>query len=184
LLKIQRVDFAVLIRLFLLFVLLPLADLILLLAIAQIFNFWTSVALIIVSALIGALLVKRSGRNVMRRIREKLAARQLPTDSLADGAIVLFAGGLLLAPGLITDTIGLSMLIPYTRTWYKRRLIRWVKSYFQIQTFSTSTEFYDEAQVVDSHVVKNDLDTGNSKEGDDDSPKVVYPDRIESGPFD
>ena len=118
-------------RLFLLFVLVPLADLVLLLVLAKV-NWLITVATVIFSALFGAWFAKRSGVGVMRQIREKLRANELPTASLVDGAMVLFAGGLLLTPGLITDFFGMTILIPWTRQYYKRWLLAWLKHRFQI----------------------------------------------------
>lgn len=173
-----------LLRLFLLFVFVPLAELILLLLIAQVTSIWVSIGLVIVSGLIGAWMVKRAGVSVMRRIREKLAANQMPTESLADAGLILFAGGLLLTPGLITDVVGLSMLIPKTRQWYKKKITAWLRKSFQIKTFTKATGMHDEADVVDSYAVKKEAKREKAKDGDDDGHRVVYPDRIESGPFD
>ena len=161
------------VKLFLLFILVPLADLILLLLLNQVISFWPTLALIILSALIGAYFAKRSGITVLRNIREKLQANQMPTASLADGAIVLFAGALLLTPGLITDAFGMSMLIPYTRRWYKQKLIDWLKARFQINAFPNAPGFHNEDDVVDGNVV-------NREEEDDDSkPRKVDPKNIE-----
>ncbi len=161
------------VKLFLLFILVPLADLILLLVINQVITFWPTVGLIILSALIGAYFAKRSGISVLRSIREKLQANQMPTASLADGAIVLFAGALLLTPGLITDAFGMSMLIPYTRQWYKRKLIEWLKRRFKITTFTEG--FQQDTNVVDGDVVNRDIEP----DGTPDAPRKVDPKNIE-----
>ena len=150
------------------------ADLVLLLVLNQVITFWPTVALVIVSALVGAWFAKRSGVTVLRNIREKLQANQMPTDSLADGAIVLFAGALLLTPGLLTDTFGLSMLIPWSRQWYKRKLIEWLKKRFKITTF-TGPGFHNESDVVEGDVVHRDADP----DGTPDSPRKVDPKNIE-----
>lgn len=82
-------------------------------------------------SVLGAWLVKREGLGVWFRLNEQLTQGRLPTDELVDGAIILFAGALLLTPGFITDAVGLLMLFPPTRAGLRvlaeRRLRRRVE---------------------------------------------------------
>jgi len=166
---------AVLARLFLLFILVPLADLILLLMIGRI-HWSVSVLAVIISGIFGAWFAKRSGITVLGQIRQKLQANQIPTDSLADGAIVLFAAGLLLTPGLITDFFGMTMLIPWTRKWYKQRLLEWLKRRFKITDFANATGFHNQSDVVDSHVVDRESnETSETESTSDESPEKKGP---------
>ncbi len=162
-------------RLFLLFVFVPLIDLVFLIAMAKYLSFWFTVFLIICSAIFGAYYAKRSGIAVMRQFREQLGAGKMPTESLADGAIVLFAGGLLLTPGLITDIFGMTMLFPYTRRFYKRLLSNWAKKRFKFTAFPGGMHSNDpntvDAQVVDRDPPKPD--------GTDENPRKVDPAKIE-----
>ena len=144
----------------------PLADLVLLLVLAKL-NWLITVTTVILSALVGAWFARHSGVGVMRKIRQQLAANQMPTSSLVDGAMVLFAGGLLLTPGLLTDFFGMTLLIPWTREHYKRWLLEWLKKRFKIsvvnplagQTSSSGNPVRD--GVVDSPSVRPHVDKGN-----------------------
>ena len=123
-------------RLILIFTLVPLADLILLLSMAQYTGWQISLLLVIVSGIIGAYLARRSSSAVASKIRERFAQGQVGADLLTDGAMILFAAGLLLTPGFITDFVGLTILIPFCRQWYKNRLTAWVKRNFKVHVVS------------------------------------------------
>ena len=102
------------------------ADLILLLLLARI-HWLISILSIIVSAIVGAWLLRRQGTAVATRLRSNLAGGQIPTEPIMDGAMIFLAAGLLLTPGLITDLIGISMLIPVCRGWYITRIKEWFR---------------------------------------------------------
>lgn len=76
---------------------------------------WT-VLLMAASAIVGAILVRREGARAWRSLTAALAAGRLPTRELADGALVLVGGLLLLLPGFVTDLLGLLIVIPGTRS--------------------------------------------------------------------
>ncbi len=74
-----------------------------------------TVAVVVLTALLGLLLVRAEGRHTIRKIQRKLAEGTPPTNELLDGAFLLIAGALMLTPGLITDLIGLLLVLPPTR---------------------------------------------------------------------
>lgn len=74
-----------------------------------------TVAVVVLTALLGMLLVRAEGRHTIRKIQRKLAEGTPPTDELLDGALLLVAGVLMLTPGLVTDLIGLLLVLPPTR---------------------------------------------------------------------
>jgi len=128
-------------KLILLFILLPLADLWLLLAISDYTSWQFSVLLVIVSGIIGAFLARRSSKAVWNKIQTKLGRGEFSAELLSDGAMIFFAAGLLLTPGFITDAIGLSVLIPPIRNVYKKLFAKWFKlqTNFQMVMPQTST---------------------------------------------
>lgn len=110
--------------------LVPLADVLLLVVLATGLGPMTigpaaTVAVVVLTALIGLLLIRAEGRHTIRKIQRKLARGDLPTDELLDGALLLVAGALMLTPGLVTDLLGLVLVLPPTR--YPIRLV--VKRY-------------------------------------------------------
>lgn len=117
-----------LLRLFLLFSVVPVIELYLLIKVGSLIGPLPTVALVLLISLAGAWLVRAQGFELLRRIQGELAAGRLPAAALLDGALVLVGGLLLLTPGFFTDVIGLFFLIPLTRAlikqWLRRRLER------------------------------------------------------------
>lgn len=75
---------------------------------------WT-IGLLLAITLIGAWVVKREGARAWRALREASTTGVLPATELTDAALVLIGGTLLLAPGFVTDVIGLFFVLPFTR---------------------------------------------------------------------
>ena len=140
-------------KLLLLFILVPLADLFLLMVMSSYTGWPFSIALVIVSGIIGAFLAKQSYRSVWNKMQSRLADNQLPSDLLSDGAMIFFAAGLLLTPGFITDAVGLTLLVPVCRRWYKKLLTKWLKRHFKFQVV-TLNPMGQEDDVVDGEVVR------------------------------
>lgn len=105
--------------------LIPLLDAMLLAVLATQFPLTWIVALVVLTALVGMLLVRAEGRHTLARIQRKATAGDLPTDELVDGALLLVAGALFLTPGLVTDFVALLLALPPTR--YPARVV--VKRY-------------------------------------------------------
>ncbi|MCD4654817.1 FxsA family protein, partial [bacterium] len=102
--------------LIILFVGVPLLELMLLLKIGEMCGVGFAISLVLITGLAGAILAKSQGITAWNRIQTELSEGRMPGDQLIDGLMV-FAGGItLLTPGLLTDTIGLCLLVPVTRT--------------------------------------------------------------------
>ncbi|MFC6785051.1 FxsA family protein [Halobaculum halobium] len=105
----------------------PLADAAFLLWVAT--NLLTAVqtvALVVLTGLLGMLLVRAEGRHTLRAIQRKLATGEAPTGEVLDGGLLIAAGAFLLTPGLVTDTIGFLLAIPPTRYPIRELLRRYV----------------------------------------------------------
>jgi UPF0716 protein FxsA len=151
---------AMIARLALLFVVVPLVELALLMLLADATDWKLSLALVIVTGVAGAWLVKSQGWRVTRRIREELAAGRVPTGALVDGALVLVAGTLLLTPGVLTDLVAIGLLVPVTRTLAKRRLARWFLANFKLELAGPTTIFrYAPDKAVESSLESRKLDS-------------------------
>lgn len=107
-------------RLLLLFVTVPIVELALLVWIGERLGFWPTLALVLVTGFVGALLARAAGVRVIQQIRGELAAGRMPVDHMLDGVLVLVGGVVLLTPGLLTDLFGLTLLFPPTRAVVKR----------------------------------------------------------------
>lgn len=106
-----------------LFVLL-LAELAVLLAVARAIGGWPTVGLLVLETLFGAWLIKREGRTAWRALIKALRTGRMPARELADGALILFGGMLLLIPGFLTDLAGLFVVAPLTRPAARTMLAR------------------------------------------------------------
>lgn len=123
-----------LIRLFILFAVIPVVEIYLLIKVGSLIGALPTVALLLSISMAGAWLVRHQGFEIMRRIQSELAQGRLPAAELLDGAMVLVGGVLLLTPGFFTDLLGLFFLVPFTRAvikqfariWLQRRLSRGV----------------------------------------------------------
>jgi UPF0716 protein FxsA len=145
----------VLLRLLLLFIVVPLVELTLLLLLAEWTHWWVSLLVVIVTGVLGSMLAHRQGWLTFRRIQHELAHGQMPADSLLDALLILCAGALLLTPGLLTDLLGITLLLPPCRGFYKPRLVRWFKSRFTIVTSAGDVNSQPkQSQVIDSYVVE------------------------------
>ena len=101
----------------------PLVELYVLIQVGQVVGaLWTVVALVAVS-LLGAALLRREGWRTWRSLQAATATGRLPAREVADGALVLLAGALLLTPGFVTDLFGLLLLLPPVRAVVRRALM-------------------------------------------------------------
>lgn len=95
--------------------LIPLFDALLLVVVASQIGLVPTVAIVVLTGLVGLLLVRAEGRHTLRKIQQKLGQGQPPTDELLDGALLIAAGAFLLTPGLVTDAVGFLLVLPPTR---------------------------------------------------------------------
>ncbi len=151
--------------LLILFVVVPLAELALLLQVADQVGPWATLGLVIFTGVVGATLARWQGWRVLSRIQSDLSQQRMPTEALFDGAMILVAGALLLTPGIMTDLVGFSLLIPPCRALYRRWLQRHFRRRFEVhmrQAASSHSPLVGprdgarEAHVIDSYVVHSD----------------------------
>jgi len=109
-------------RLALLFILVPILELALLIRVGNWMGFWPTIALVAATGVVGAWLARREGLRAFARFREQLASGQMPEEAALDGVCILLGGAFLLTPGILTDLWGLSLVLPFSRTWLQRRL--------------------------------------------------------------
>lgn len=98
-----------------LFLVLPFAELAVIVGAADAIGLGPTLLLLVAVSVAGAYLVKREGVGVVRRIQERLDRGELPTTELVNGALIMFAGALMLTPGFLTDIVGILLLLPPTR---------------------------------------------------------------------
>lgn len=116
---------ALLVALVCLLVVVPIAEVFVLIKLGQWIGGWWVVGLLVAEAALGAWLIRREGSKAWRALSGAFNQGRMPSRELADGALVLTGGLMLMLPGLITDVVGLICLLPFTRP-LARGVIAWV----------------------------------------------------------
>src|SRR3954469_10427587 len=101
--------------LFLLFILVPIAEIYVIIQVGQAIGALWTILLLIADSIIGARLLSWQGRRAWRRFQEAIAAGRVPHREVLDGVLIVLGGAFLLTPGFISDVVGLLLLIPPTR---------------------------------------------------------------------
>src|ERR671932_1423523 len=107
-----------------LFILVPIAELAVIIQVGQLIGVWWTILLLIADSVLGSLLMRSQGRAAWRRFNAALAEGRPPAREVLDGVLVIFGGALLLTPGFVTDVAGLAFLLPPTRAIVRRLLVR------------------------------------------------------------
>jgi UPF0716 protein FxsA len=113
-----------LLPLVLLFILVPIAELAVIIQVGEAIGVWWTIALLIADSILGSVLMRSQGRAAWRRFNDTTRAGRVPAREVLDGALVIFGGALLLTPGFITDVLGLFLLLPPTRAVVRTVLAR------------------------------------------------------------
>lgn len=104
------------------FLVVPVVELYVIITVGQAIGVLPTIALLIADALLGAALFRREGRRAWRALRVALNEQRVPGREVADGALVVLGGALLLTPGFVTDVFGVLCLLAPTRALLRRLL--------------------------------------------------------------
>jgi UPF0716 protein FxsA len=110
----------------LLFLVAPLVELAVIVQVASTIGVLDTIGLLILMSLVGAWLARREGLGVLARIQGALDQGRMPSTEVADGALILLAGALMIAPGFISDALALLLLVPPTRAIIRVPVLRYV----------------------------------------------------------
>jgi UPF0716 protein FxsA len=116
----------------LLFVALPLVELMLLLRVGDLIGPLYTLGLVVCTGVVGASLARWQGMRVLASLRAETAAGRLPTGPILEGVLLLVAGAFLITPGVITDVAGFLLIIPPSRRVVVAGLRRWGRDRFQV----------------------------------------------------
>src|SRR5688572_19208291 len=111
----------------LLFLVVPFAELYVLLVVGSTIGFVETIGVLVLVSVVGAWLVKREGLGVLRRAEARVRQGSVPGRELVDGVLILFAGALLLTPGFLTDIVGVLLLLPPVRAALRGATVRWLR---------------------------------------------------------
>jgi len=125
----------------LVFIVVPMLELLLLIKVGQGIGALPTLALVIGTALTGAFIISRQSLTVVNRTLEALSQGRTPVEPVVDGLFLMVAGALMLTPGLITDVVGLALLVPPLRRLIARAVMRWAlrRTEVHIETFTAGS---------------------------------------------
>jgi UPF0716 protein FxsA len=126
--------------------------------VAQVIGPWLTMALILAFSFAGLFVVRRAGARSVQALRQAANARRLPGGEMADHALLLLGGILMIPPGFLLDLLGLVFAVPFTRPIARRLVALVLKARFfarMTQAFPTSTR-----RVVPGEVVRDDDELG------------------------
>jgi UPF0716 protein FxsA len=106
------------------FVVVPLLEIYVLIQVGQVIGPWWTILLLIADSILGGWLIRREGRRAWQALTTALNSGQMPAKELADGALILIGGTLMLSPGFVTDALGILLILPLTRPVARRVLTR------------------------------------------------------------
>ncbi len=150
-------------QLLLLFTIIPLVELWLFVQFSGLFGFWTTFALVIGTGMAGAALARWQGWQALERVRTEMRQGMRPAQGIGDGVLIFAAGLLLITPGVLTDVLGLLLLIPPLRKLVLKGLRHWFTTHMRVETDAFYTDqtgapppvrstIFD-ARVIDAEVV-------------------------------
>jgi len=114
-------------RLILIFIVVPLIEILLLIEIGNRIGALNTILIIVLTAILGASMMRQQGFTIMRNIQRDLSQGRMPTGELINGALVLVGGIVLLTPGFFTDAVGFILLIPATRGFIRKKIQRLIR---------------------------------------------------------
>jgi UPF0716 protein FxsA len=118
--------------LLLLFIVVPIAELYVIIQVGSWIGVWPTLAILLGDALLGSMLLRHQGRAAWRRFNAALDQQRFPAREVADGVMITIGGTLLLTPGFITDIVGLLLLLPPTRALIRGLLGRYLRRRFRL----------------------------------------------------
>ena len=117
--------------LFFIFIAVPIIEIALFIQLGGAIGIWATLGIVVLTALIGTYLVREQGRQAMGNLRNSFSELNDPSEPLAHGAMILFAGALLLTPGFFTDAVGFALLVPA----FRAAAFRYIRARVQVQSF-------------------------------------------------
>jgi UPF0716 protein FxsA len=119
-------------RLLLLFTVVPLTELWLLVRVGKVIGFGPTLLMVLVTGVVGAALARREGLRILGQIQKELNAGHLPGDQMIDGLLILIAGAVLITPGILTDVAGFALLVPGVRSLIRTGLKKRFRTHIQV----------------------------------------------------
>jgi len=128
------------VRLLILFLFVPLIELYLLLKFSSVTSIPTTIAVVVLTGVGGSFLAAKQGAAAIRNFQSTVAQGRIPGAEVIDGILIAFAAALLLTPGLLTDSMGILLLIPWSRRLFRIWLVQRYSRRFKVVSFSPNSD--------------------------------------------
>ena len=139
-----------LLKLILLFSIVPLVEFMLLIKLSGVVGFGMTILLVAGTGVVGISIARNQGLALVQDIKLKLNQGQMPKDKLLDGGLLLVGSAMLLTPGLLTDTLGFLLIIPFTRPLMRKFTKKYILSNFFV-SHNLDTKDYSNYQTKDNN---------------------------------
>ncbi|ASP39092.1 exlusion protein FxsA [Bacterioplanes sanyensis] len=160
--------------LFLIFVAVPIVELYVLLQVGSFIGLLPTLALVVLTAVVGVTLLKAQGLATLMRARSRLEQGSLPAKELAEGFLLALAGAMLLTPGFITDSFGFALLVPAIRSLMLGSVMKLLKpnvvvggagNVYEGQASSRTNPGYHSGHVIEGDYQRQGSETGSDHHG-------------------
>jgi len=143
--------------LFVLFLAIPIVEIALFIQVGGAIGIFLTLTIVVLTAALGTWMIRAQGILAMNELRSSLNELQNPTEPLAHGAMILFAGALLLTPGFFTDFVGFALLVPAVR----KAVFNYLRSRIQVQSFSVGGNTRPPRQDVNGTIIEGEYEEIN-----------------------
>ncbi|MEJ8562260.1 FxsA family protein [Yoonia sp. GPGPB17] len=148
------------------FIAVPMIEIALFIQVGGFIGVWWTLLIVFMTAIAGSYLVRNQGLREIGNLQRSFSELQDPTEPLAHGAMILFAGALLLTPGFFTDVVGLSLLVPSVRS----AAFVWAKSKVKVQRFEMGQGPTQHPRQTGDRVIDGDFEDVTSQKSRNNGP--------------
>lgn len=150
------------------FFIIPLLEIYFLIQVGGVIGALPTIILVVLTAVIGAFLLKQQGIATLARFQASMAQGQMPATALLEGVMLIIGGVLLMTPGFFTDAIGFACLLPFSRQWLAKKMIGRVKvgGFGAGQSAGFQAGSYTHSHTENSQVEPETRGSGNTLDGD------------------
>lgn len=150
-------------KLFLLFAILPIAEIAILINVGEQIGGWYTVAIVILTAFVGARLVRQQGLSTLTQAQQKMQTGIMPGQEMAEGLLLVIAGVLLVTPGFITDILGFLLTLPITRPIIAKGILARLTVKMVSPSFQGDFQHKSHAQTQTEDIIEGEFERKDSQ---------------------
>lgn len=155
-----------------LFICVPIIEIALFIQVGDLIGLWPTIAIVLLTAFVGASLVRSQGIQTLMSVQSRLQQGELPAQQITEGVMLAVSGVLLLTPGFMTDALGMLVLLPAPRAWLAKQLMQRVKVSSSAQFHSSSQFHGDNPFNTSEHDQQGDVFEGEFEKKTDEDKRI------------